>query len=152
MFLHPSGSKDAPNSRVQTVCHFCETPRVWRPKKTLRFVFLAQCRDHGEPQDSNHPHADLQVSSACWCWLVELCEKWLTPSLISGRRSPGNEAISREDGRALRTLGGLRLGERGPTAFLSRASERSGEGADRAAVGACVLGETLTQLPVCSRR
>lgn len=73
----------------------------------------------------------------------------ISPSLNSlGRRSSGNDAVSRQDGRVLRPLGGLRLGERGPTECLSRASECSGEGADGVSVGTCVLGEVLIELPV----
>lgn len=64
---------------------------------------------------------------------------WLSP----GGGPPGNEAVCREDGRVLRPLGGLRVGEGGPSECLSGAPGGAGEGADRAAVGSCVLGEAL---------
>lgn len=67
-------------------------------------------------------------------------------SFLPGGRPIRNEAVSRADGQVLRPLGGLRLGEGGPSQCLSRTSGLAGEGADRATVGACVLGEELACL------
>lgn len=80
------------------------------------------------------------LSSVC-CWIN------ISPSLCRlGGRPPGNEAFSWANGRVLRPLGGLRLGEGGPSQCLNWAPARIGEGAHGASVGACVLGEALTCL------
>lgn len=135
------GSEDFTHCRVQTIHYLCKDSHPWYSEKTTRLLILPQLGDHGKQPFqlcSHHFKKPWMQFNPC-----AADSPPFPPRAVVGRGPPGNEAVSRTNGRVLRPLGGLRLGEGGPGQCLSWAPAGVGEGARGASVGACVLGEAL---------